>query len=1011
MLHDALNSTGLDFDFPNLDRAMVNAIASTFSDFAEGPGEDSTFLALLDRILGLTTSQLGFIAEIQPPHNSAHNFRLRALRAAPDTESGLFSYLLANGERHSYSVEELTARLLHRGVPQFESFHSPRSHISPARNSSLTYGLLGIPVLFDGKTVAVIGLVSRYSVYEQSVVSFIDPLLKVLGQHLLTRHLSAQVDRSQLELARLALVAQHTLNGVVITDKLGRVDWINEGFGKHCGYSLADMQGRTPGSLLQGPQTNRSTVEKMAAAIEAGHSFQVEVLNYHKNGRQLWLSIVCNALVCARGEVYGFISIQTDVTADVIARSKLSSFRHVLDHTLDCVFMFDAQSLLFTYVNAGSVRQLGYSQPELLRLHPYDIKPSFPEPTFREMLIPLIKGMSPFLKFETVHQHKNGSLVPVEIFLQYFKPSDQPPCFVAIVRDINERLESQTALAHQAEFTKAVLANVAEAIISINPAGEVLSANIAAEQIFGYSSTEMIAQNVKLIMPAEHARQHDQYLADYQRTGVPKVIGKGRELEGLRKNGERFPLRLAVMEIDYLGNIAYVASIQDITQYRSDQAKLQRLAHSDALTGLANRTALNDKLHSAIIRAERNGQKVALLYIDLDRFKQVNDSFGHLMGDELIQLVAQKLHSRARQTDCLGRLGGDELLLVLENIDDEVTVAAVASSLIELFSEQPFTLSNGADIFVGMSIGISLYPANAKEPMALIGQADMAMYRAKAEGRNTYRFFNHSDGVNARETLSLETRMRRSLDKSEFTLHYQPIFSQGRLTSFEALLRWIPEGGSLIGPDKFIPIAEDTGMIVPLGAWALGEACRQARIWQSMGYPQLCIAVNLSVRQFRSPQLLGLIDSILAKTGLSPQHLELELTESMFMDDVAQAIDTLQALKATGVILSIDDFGTGYSSLSYLKRFPIDKLKIDKSFIDGLDCNSGDSDESDDNSIVSAIIAMARALRLKVVAEGVETSEQYAVLESMACDQLQGYLFRRPGPENEVTAWLTEQPR
>ncbi len=1009
MLHNALNTNGLDFDFPNLDRAMVNAIASTFSDFAENPGDDQTFLALLGRFLELTTSQYGFIVEVDTAIGPPAVIRIRALRAAPiqgsDADSAVFTYWLDSGETRRFCVEELTSQLAGGATPLFKSFHAPSTRQGRQGSSALTHAVLGLPVHFDGRMVAIVGLVSTSSLYEQTIVDFVDPLLKVLGQQLHTSRLSAQVERHQIELERLALVARHTLSGVVITDAAGRVEWVNNAFSQYCGYGLAEISGRTPGSLLQGPLTDPRTVIEMHDAVAAARSFQVEVLNYHKNGQERWVNILCNPLFDSAGGIRGFISIQTDITAGVNARAKLRSFRHVLDHTLDCVFMFDAQSLLFTYVNAGSIRQLGFSQDELLRLHPYDIKPSFPEPLFREMVAPLIKGQSPFLKFETVHRHKNGSLVPVEIFLQYFQPEGEPPCFVAIVRDINERLEAQSALAHQAEFTKAVLANVAEGIISINPAGEVLSVNFAAEEIFGYSSTELISQNVKMIMPAEHARQHDQYLANYQRTRIPKVIGKGRELEGLRKNGERFPLRLAVTEIDYLGDTAYVASIQDITQYRSDQEKLERLAHSDALTGLANRTALNHNLHHAIIRADRNKQQVALLYIDLDRFKQVNDSFGHLLGDELIHLVAQKLASRARKTDCLGRLGGDELLLILENITTDAMVADIASSLIELFSEQPFTLSNGAEIFVGMSIGISLYPDNAQDPLALIGQADMAMYRAKAEGRNTFRFFNQNDGLHARESLSLETRMRRGLEKEEFLLYYQPLVSQGKVVSFEALLRWAPDGGSLIGPDKFIPIAEETGMIVPLGAWALREACRQAKAWQGTGYPGLCIAVNLSVRQFRSPQLLPLIEEVLQKTGLAAECLELELTESMFMDGVAQAIDTLHALKAIGVMLSIDDFGTGYSSLSYLTRFPIDKLKIDQSFIAGLHSNSSD------NSIVSAIIAMGKALRMKVVAEGVETDSQRIDLEMMNCDQFQGYLFRRPAPADEVTAWLSEQPR
>ena len=433
-------------------------------------------------------------------------------------------------------------------------------------------------------------------------------------------------------------------------------------------------------------------------------------------------------------------------------------------------------------------------------------------------------------------------------------------------------------------------------------------------------------------------------------------------------------------------------------RHLADQ-RVVHMAHHDALTGLPNRTLFADRVGQAIARAHRRDGKIAVLFLDLDRFKNVNDSLGHAIGDLLLTAVAERLTKCLRDEDTAARLGGDEFIISLPDVADGGEAARVAGRILAELAK-PFTIGDH-QLHADGSIGIALYPTDGDTAETLMRNADTAMYHAKESGRSNYQFFSAQMTERVSRRLSTETDLRRALEHGEFSLHYQPLIdlAEGRISGAEALLRWPQSDRRPMTPTEFIPIAEDTGLIIPLGEWVLIEACSQAQAWQAR-QPGLRISVNLSARQFRQKDLTGMIERVLGETGLAPALLELELTESMLMHHADETIGTLTRLDEMGVHLSIDDFGTGYSSLSYLKRFPIHSLKIDRSFVRDI------SSDPDDAAIVTAIVAMARSLNLNVTAEGVETEEQAAFLRSLACQRAQGFHFGRPMPAQEFGARL-----
>jgi len=434
------------------------------------------------------------------------------------------------------------------------------------------------------------------------------------------------------------------------------------------------------------------------------------------------------------------------------------------------------------------------------------------------------------------------------------------------------------------------------------------------------------------------------------------------------------------------------------------QETLYRLAHHDVLTGLPNRLLFFDRLQQALSQAGRHDTLLGVMLLDLDRFKAINDSFGHTAGDALLQAVGRRIGECIRDGDTVARLGGDEFTILLQDIRQAQHAALVAQKIIEAL-QLPFLL-NGYEVVVNTSIGIALYP-HCRDAETLLIHADTAMYKAKEEGGNGYRFYTDEMSSADMRRLSLETQLRKAIERNELVLHYQPQAEivSGRLLGAEALLRWQHPEHGLIPPDEFIPLAEETGLIVPIGEWVLHTACAQNRAWQDAGLAPLRVAVNVSGRQFRRLDMLETIFRTLEDTGLDSRYLEIELTEGVLMQDTVVVVQTLHALNAMGILISIDDFGTGYSSLSYLKRFPIDMLKIDRSFVQDI------VTDPDDTAIVQAIIAMSHSLGIKAIAEGVETREQLDFLRRHGCDAVQGYCLSRPLPAEAFTHFLRLTPQ
>jgi diguanylate cyclase (GGDEF)-like protein len=439
-------------------------------------------------------------------------------------------------------------------------------------------------------------------------------------------------------------------------------------------------------------------------------------------------------------------------------------------------------------------------------------------------------------------------------------------------------------------------------------------------------------------------------------------------------------------------------------QLEQANAQLEHAATHDALTGLPNRVLLADRLAQATAQSERYSRGFAVLVVDLDRFKSINDSLGHIAGDDMLKEVARRLSQMLRKADTLARLGGDEFVLVLNEISGPRDAETVASKVLASMAD-PVELS-GLDVQISASIGISVFPEDGTDAETLLQHADAAMYHAKKNGRNAFQFFAPVMNVFARERLELESGLRRALVQGEFELHYQPKVDvdSGRIDSAEALIRWHHPKRGLTAPSGFIPIAEETGLIVPIGEWVLYEACRQAREWQTDGMRPLRIAVNLSATQFKQKNLVATVREALAAAGLDPGYLELELTESAVMQDPESSIQVLRQLSGLGVRISVDDFGTGYSSLSYLRRLPLDKLKIDRSFISGVAASR------DDAEIVRAIVSLAHSLHLKVIAEGVETEDQLTFLRGLGCDQYQGFHCSPPVPADEFERMMRHAP-
>lgn len=570
--------------------------------------------------------------------------------------------------------------------------------------------------------------------------------------------------------------------------------------------------------------------------------------------------------------------------------------------------------------------------------------------------------------------------------------------FTSILTDITEKRQAEDKLRQAA----AMFESTSEGVMVTDGQARITAVNQAFTDITGYTEAEVLGQNPRILRSERHER--DFYEAMWR---AIKQDGRWRgEIWNRRKDGEVFPVWQSVSAIaSNHGEVThYVSVFSDISSIKQTQEQLNYLAYHDPLTDLPNRLLFNDRLTHAMERAARTGSQLAVLFIDLDNFKNVNDSLGHPVGDELLIKVASRLRSLSRKDDTVARLSGDEFVVILENIKDTQDTVSMAQKLIEAFHDQ--FLVRGHELHVTLSIGISIYPRDGTDVQTLVRNADAALYRAKDEGRNDFYYYTEELTSSVLERLKLESALRNSLKNDELVLLYQPQVSlqSGKIVGVEALLRWRHPEFGLLSPNRFIGLAEDTGLIVELGEWVLATACRQMKAWRQQGCPLERVAVNVSGLQLQRGDFQKTVNDVLLATGLDPQYLELELTENFIMHKTERAIAILDELKSLGIQLAIDDFGTGYSSLSHLKRLPVDKLKIDRSFIRDI------PRDPNDEAIARAVVALGRTLHLRVNAEGVETKEQQQFLLAEQCDEAQGYLYSEPVAAADIAALVRRMP-
>lgn len=878
-----------------------------------------------------------------------------------------------------------------------------------------------------------------------SVATICDWEGKVSGRRWLLRDITYRLETEEM-LKIHERVLESLVEGVKVYDENGIIFFTNPAFDAMFGYEQGELTGKHV-SILSSTSLQESNRQlgEVGQQLQTQETWKGEFNNRKKDGTLFITSAHISSLEIA-GKKY-WVSVQEDITkqkrVELALRESEGRYRAVVQQTADGICLIDTASKRILEANAAYCNLLGYTSREILELTLDDVIPM--DSALIDRNIQSLSVEKPFFQGEASNRCKDGSLVDVEVSIHLISYGGKE-VLCRVIRNITEQkridVERQTetrfrqleearwesearlrlaleavhmgvwdwniltndvaysdplseAILRESEATnRALLHAIPDLMFRVSPDGTFLDFKRTKDCNLTLLEQDFLGKKISEVLSGNVAAPYMQAIEQALSTGEVQSF----EYQ-LSQNGNLIDFEARIVSV---GDDEALIIVRDITERRQAQAMIQYQAFYDLLTGLPNRTLFNDQLLQSLANASRSRNMVAVMFLDLDRFKTINDTLGHAVGDQLLQQVAQRVAARLREGDTFSRWGGDEFTLLLPQISCSEQVAKIAQRILDALQE-PFNLEHH-ELYITSSIGIALCPCDGEDIQTLLRNADAALYHAKKQGRNNYQFYIPAMNSHAQELLELENRLHHALKQGEFVLYYQPQvnINTGELTGIEALVRWQHPELGLVPPETFIPIAEENGLIVPINEWVLWTACNQNKAWQDAGISSLRVAVNLSPRQFQQSNLVPTVAWILEETGLAPQFLELEITETIIIQNVDFARTMLYDLKAMGIHITMDDFGTGYSSLGYLKKLPFHTLKLDQSFIEEL------ADDPHDKAIISAVIALGQGLNLRVIAEGVETQEQMELLRSLNCEQIQGYLFSRPLPVEEATKFLQD---
>ncbi|TKJ56743.1 GGDEF domain-containing protein [Pseudomonas viridiflava] len=790
---------------------------------------------------------------------------------------------------------------------------------------------------------------------------------------------------------RFASVFAHCPDIMVIASLIdGQILEANNAFVEQSGLTAEEAIGKTP------TQINVWAVPGMGPGLleqlQKGNIRNLEVPLRRKNGQTF--SGLMSAQPFNLGAKPAVLVVVRDITPFKQAQRQLQlseeKFAKAFHASPDGLTISRVRDGVILEVNEGFSRITGYTEKQCLERSTLDLG-IWADLSERQAMIGHIKRHGSVHEFRTRIRGSEGNIRLCELSAHPVL-IDGEDCLLTISRDVTERQHMQEKL----HLAATVFESTAEGVLITDTRQRIHAVNRAFSEITGYSETEAIGHTPRLLASGQHDSAF--YAAMWH-----QLTAEGHwqgEIYNRRKNGDIYPSWLTISAVRNKDDLIthFVAVFADISSLKHAQARLDYQAHHDPLTGLPNRTLFENRLQTALLHSEESGSLGAVLFLDLDRFKHINDSLGHPVGDLLLKGIAQRLKEHLRDIDTVARLGGDEFIVLLPGLLQPSDAVSIANKLLACFSA-PFQAGEH-EFFISSSIGCSLFPNDGTDVATLVKNADAAMYRSKAKGRNRVESYTRDLTSQASERIALEQELRRALDRNELSLSFQPKTSlqTNSMVGAEALIRWSHPTFGEVPPEHFIPLAEENGMILQIGDWVIEQACLQMHAWRKTHKPFGPLSVNLAGAQLRQPHLVTRIEQLLADNGLEPGCLQLEITENFIMSQTQEALAVLHKLKKLGVQLAIDDFGTGYSSLSYLKRLPLDILKIDQSFVRGL------PEDTHDAAIVRAIIALGRSMQLTVIAEGVENSEQQQFLAAEGCEQMQGYIVSLPLPPEEFCA-------